>query len=91
MMLQQFSTKPENWWLTKSGHYAIPFTVPSQIIHSRNANVIVALTMQTNLDKEKIAQKLYRQFAHASSEKLLRLVISAGSAWTQDSELKEKI
>ena len=25
--------------VTKSGHYAIPLTVPCQIIHSRNANV----------------------------------------------------
>ena len=47
--------------------------------------------MQANLDKEKMAQKLHRQLAHASSEKLLRLVNSAGSTWSRDSELKEKI
>ena len=47
--------------------------------------------MQVNLDKEKMAQKLHRQLAHASSEKLLRLVNSAGSTWSRDSELKEKI
>ena len=75
----------------KSGHYAIPLTVPCQIIHGQNANVSVTLTVQTNLGKEKIAQKLYRQFTHALSEKLLRLVNSAGSTWSQDSELKEKI
>ena len=37
-----------------------------------------------------MAQKLHRQFAHASTEKLLRLVNSAGSIWSQDSKLKEK-
>ena len=47
--------------------------------------------MQTNLDKEKMTQKLHRQFAHASSEKLLGLVNSAGSTWSQDNELKQKI
>ena len=51
----------------------------------------ITLTVQTNLDKEKMAQKLHRQSEHASSEKLLRLVNSAGSTWSQDSELKEKI
>ena len=51
----------------------------------------VTLTVQTNLDKEQMAQKLHKQFAHASSEKLLRLVNSAGSTWSQDSKLKEKI
>ena len=76
---------------TKSGHYAVPLTVPCQITHSRNANVNVTLTVRANLDKEKMAQKLHRQFAHASSEKLLRLVNSAGSTWSQDSEPKEKI
>ena len=77
--------------VTKSGHYAIPLAVPCQIIYSRNANVSVTLTVQTNLDKEQMAQKLHKQFAHASSEKLLRLVNSAGSTWSQDSKLKEKI
>ena len=77
--------------VTKSDHYAIPLTVSCQIIHSRNANVNVTLTVQTTLDKKKMAQKLHRQFAHASSEKLLRLVNSAGSTWSQDSKLKEKI
>ena len=77
--------------VTKSDHYAIPLTVSCQIIHSRNANVNVTLTVQTTLDKKKMAQKLHRQFAHASSEKLLRLVNSPGSTWSQDSKLKEKI
>ena len=77
--------------VTKSGHYAVQLTVPCQIIHSQNANVNVTLTVQANLDKEKMAQKLHRQFAHASSEKLLRLVNCAGSTWSQDSKLKEKI
>ena len=77
--------------VTKSDHYAIPLTVHCQIIHSQNANVSVTLTVQTNLDKENMAQKLHRQFALASSEKLLRLVNFAGSTCSQDNELKEKI
>ena len=77
--------------VTKSGHYAIPLTVPCQIIHSWNANVNVILTVQTNLDKEKMAQKPHWQFGHESSEKLLRLVNSAGLTWSQDSKLREKI
>ena len=42
---------------TKSGHYAIPLTVLCQIIHSWNANANVTLTVQTNFDKEKMAQE----------------------------------
>ena len=38
-----------------------------------------------------MAQKLHRKVAHTSSEKLLRLVNCAGSTWSQDSELTEKI
>ena len=37
-----------------------------------------------------MAQKLHRQFAYGSNEKLLKLVNSAGVAWSQDSELKGK-
>ena len=44
---------------TKSGHYAIPLTVSCQIIHSRNANVNVTLTEQTNLGKENMAHTLH--------------------------------
>ena len=76
--------------VTKSSHYAIQLIVPCQIINNQNANVNVILTVQTNLEKEKMAQKIHRQFGHAH-EKLLRLVNSAGSTWFQDSELKEKI
>ena len=65
--------------------------MPYQIIHSRNSNVNVTLTVQANLDKEKMAQKLHQQFAHSSSEKLLIPVNSAGSTWSQDNKLKEKI
>ena len=43
--------------VTKNGHYAIPLTVPCQIIHSRNDNLNVTLTVQTNLDKEIMTQK----------------------------------
>ena len=65
--------------VTESGHYIIPLTVSCQIIHSRNSNVNVTLTVPTSIDKEKMAQKIHRQFAHTSGEKLLRLVSSAGS------------
>ena len=75
----------------RSGHYVIPLTVPCQIIHSWNANVNVILTVQTNLDKEKMAQKSHWQFGHESSEKLLRLVNSGGLTWSQQSKLREKI
>ena len=85
----QFSAKLiEPVVVTKSGHSEIPFTVLWQIIHSQNSNFIVTPTLQTNLDKEKMAQKLHRRFAHVSGEKLVRLVNSAGSTLSQDSKLK---
>ena len=44
----------------------------------------------SNFTKERWHKNFHRQFAHASSEKLLRLVNSTGSTWSQDIELKEK-
>ena len=43
--------------VTKNGHCAIPLTVSCQIIHSRKSNVNVTLTVQTNLEKEKLFLK----------------------------------
>ena len=38
-----------------------------------------------------MACKVHRQFAHASSEKLLKLLRSAGEPWSHDNELHDEI
>ena len=55
--------------VTKNGHYAVPFTLPVSNI---------TLNLENSLTKNGMACKLHRQFAHASSEKLFKLLKSAG-------------
>ena len=79
--------------VTKSGHYAVPLTLPCQILSSitNNSNVDVTLSLENSLTKNGMACKLHRQIAHASHEKLLKLLKSAGKPWSHDKELHDEI
>ena len=63
---------------TKPGHYTIPICPYSTILNNiaAGANTAVVL-IATSKTKTKIAQKLHHQFAHPSSDKLLKLLNSA--------------
>ena len=59
---------------TKPGHYTIPIrphnTILNNIAAGTNTAVVLIATSKT---KTKTAQKLHHQFAHPSSDKLLKL------------------
>ena len=74
---------------TKSGHDTIPIhpysTILNNIATGTNKAVVLKETSKTETE---IVQKLHRQFAHPSSDKLLKLLNSAGDPWKNDEELK---
>ena len=80
--------------VTKWGHYAIPIkpykTILNNVTSGVNINVTLVVTVN-NKSKNDIAIKLHQQFAHPSSEKLLKLLNSAGDPWQSDEELKKLI
>ena len=66
----------------KWGHYAMPinpYTLNNET-SGINTNVTLVPT-ENNKSKNDIATKFYRQFAHPSPEKLLKLLHSAGDPW----------
>ena len=77
---------------TKSGHSTIPIrpynTILNNIATVTNTVVVLIATSET---KTKIIQKLHSQFTHLSSDKLLKLLNSAGDPWNNDEELKTLI
>ena len=77
---------------TKSGHYTIlirPYnTILNNIATGTNTAVVLKATNKT---KTEIAQKVHRQFAHPLSDKLLKLLNSAGDPWKNDEKLKTLI
>ena len=86
---------------TKSGHYALPITMPRQLLqkailtndYSKLNNVIhtVLQSSSSTMDVKKLAVKLHKQFAHPPSSRLLRLINSAGEPWSSNEALKEAI
>ena len=64
---------------TKSGQYTIPIHPYNSILNNieTGTNTAVVVT-EKNKTKTKIAQKLHCQFEHTSSDKLLKLLNSAG-------------
>ena len=80
--------------VTKWGHYAIPIkpykTILNNVTSGVNINVTLVVTVN-NKSKNDIAIKLHQQFAHPSSEKLLKLLNSAGDPWQSDEELNKLI
>ena len=82
-----------NLIVTKSSHYAIPLTVPRQLLHEfeRNSCVNIILSAEHSTSKTEIAKKVHCQLAHPPPEKLLRLLTSAVNPWSEDGELKNEI
>ena len=84
---------------TKSGHYALPITKHNQALNDTKndfnnqtltSSVKQILTSQhLDLTTEKKAIKLHKQFAHAPSPKLLKLVDSSGPEWAGDELLRK--
>ena len=75
---------------TSSGHYTIPLTRPCQIITKINKGEeckYVLISKEEQQSNSKIAEKLHRQFAHPSIEKLLSLISGAGTPWCNNKEL----
>ena len=76
---------------THSGHYLLPLTKKTQLIHNLDGSDKIVLTVSTNKSDFEIAQKLHRQFAHPTKDKLLKLVKLAGEPWNNDQNLHKKI
>ena len=77
---------------TKSGHYTILIRPYNTILNNITTGTNTAVLLKaTNKTKAKIAQKIHRQFAHPSSNKLLKLLNSAGDPWKNDEKLKTLI
>ena len=79
--------------LTKSGHYTIPLTRPIQLLNEFESDENYKFTLVLNHcpDSKRQAKKLHLQFAHATSEKLLKLLKSAGLPWCNDKALMDEI
>ena len=82
-----------NLIITKSGHYAVPITNPKRILNDINTSNENNITLTVTHDKtnKDIAIKLHRQFAHPTSNKLIKLIESAGDKWKNNTELKNEI
>ena len=80
---------------TNSNHYTIPLTSAKQAINNINRENNSAITLTINNINEQsnqtIALKLHQQFAHPSSERLIRLLNNAGTPWCNNTDLKSEI
>ena len=74
-----------------SGHYILPLTKPVQLINNLTDSTEVILTLNNDLSNIQIAEKLHRQFAHASKEKLFQLIRLAGKPWKDNTNLIKAI
>ena len=79
--------------LTNSGHYIIPLTGPVNLMNKWESDdkYKFTLTLVDCPNIRKQAEKLHVQFAHASSEKLIKLLKSAGSPWSTNKNLMKEI
>ena len=84
--------QPINLIVTKSGHYAIPVTNNKHILSDLNTtHQHFTLTLTNNKTDKDIAMKLHRQFAHPTSNKLIKLINSACQEWRNNENLKAEI
>ena len=79
--------------VTRSGHYTLPITAPTQLLASMKTDDPTRLVLTVQKEKSKHAQalKLHRQFAHAPADKLVKLLKTAGEPWNSDVELEAEI
>ena len=82
-----------NLIITKSGHYAVPITNQKRLLNDVNLlnENNITLTVVHDKTNRDIAIKLHRQFAHPTSNKLIKLIDSAGDKWKNNMELKNEI
>ena len=76
--------------VTKSGHYTIPLTKPTQLLTALNYNGDVKVTLAIT-DVRPVyeqAKKIHTHFAHAPLAQLLNLLNNAGEPWANNSALK---
>ena len=67
---------------TKSGYYTTPIRPYNALLNNiKTGTNTVVILIATSKTKATIAQQLHRQSAHSSSEKLLKLLNSAGDPW----------
>ena len=68
-----------NLIITKSGRYAVPITNHTRILHDVNTlyKNNITLTVTHNKTNRDIAAKFHGQFAHPTSNKLIKLIDSA--------------
>ena len=52
---------------------------------------ITLSTQSSQLTKKEIANKLHRQFAHASAERIIKLPKKAGGSWNSDTDLHTEL
>lgn len=77
---------------TDSGHYVIPLTKPVKLLRRADKDDSVKFTLSVSeKDDRKIALKLHSQFAHPTSERLIKLLKNAGSKWSSNDNLKKEI
>ena len=80
--------------VTKLGHYAIIINSYKTILNNVTLRVNTNVTLigtENNKSKNDIAIKLHKKSAHLSSEKLLKMLSSAGDPCQSDKELKKLI
>ena len=79
---------------TESGHYAIPITSNNTLLHNIHTGTNSHFTLiatENSKSKHDIALKLHRQFAHPPSDRIIKLLNSAGEEWKNDDELKKLV
>ena len=77
--------------VSRSGHYILLLTKPVQLIRNLKDSDHIILTVRNDLTDTEIAEKLHRQFAHASKEKLFQLVKLASQPWKHNTNLLHAI
>ena len=74
--------------VTSSGHYILPITKYSLMLNCSSKPVNMVLTAEySTKSKKEIAWKLHRQFAHAPTERIIKLLKSAKEPWNEDKDL----
>ena len=77
-----------------SGLYHLSLTQAKQFlkkVNSNNEHDLIVLRSTKNKSNEEIALKLYRSFAHPSTEKTLNLINNLGKGWSEHVNLKIEV
>ena len=79
--------------VTRSGHYTVPLTSATQLLSTLDGNpgVNVTLSVTNTSSVRQQAVKIHKQFAHAPTTKLCKLLNSAGPQWASNEDLKKEL